>query len=300
MSNWVTYRNGNYNVHFNTSNGSKIRENDLDFFEPEFPESFDCKITQRCKHNCPQCHEASTPKGKHGDIMHAKFIDTLHPYTELAIGGGNPLEHPELEKFLYKCKDLKLIPSMTVHQDDFMDNLELFRRYRDEKLIYGIGVSITHVTKELIEALQEFPNAVCHIIAGIASEPIINKLAHNDLKILILGYKVFRRGEDLYNKDSTNIDFLIQYMYDLLPQMVEEKWFNTISFDNLAIEQLKPNRLMSEEAYNEFYMGNDGSHTLFVDLVEENFAVSSTWTERYPLMDNIVDMFAKVKEVSGN
>ena len=246
------------------------------------------------------CHENSKPDGKHGDILNAKFINTLHPYTELALGGGNPLEHPDLEAFLYKCKELKLIPSMTVHQNDFLDNIDLLRRYRDEKLLYGLGVSISYVTTELIEALKEFPNAVCHLIAGIASESVINKLAHNDLKILILGYKVFRRGEDLYHRDSTNIDFLIQYMYDLLPQMIEENWFNTISFDNLAIEQLKPSRLMSEEAYNEFYMGNDGSHTMFIDLVENNFAVSSTWSDRYPIMDNIVDMFNKVKEVSGH
>ena len=300
MSNWVTYRNGNYNVHFNRNNGTKIRENDLDFFEPEFPESMDIKLTNCCYHNCSMCHENSKPDGKHGDILNAKFIDTLHPYTELALGGGNPLEHPDLESFLYKCKEKDLIPSMTVHQGDFIENIDLLRRYRDEKLLYGLGVSISYVTDELIELLQEFPNAVCHIIAGIATEAVINKLAHNNLKILILGYKVFRRGEDLYYKHSSNIDFLIQYMYDILPQMIEEKWFNTISFDNLAIEQLKPSRLMNETEYNEFFMGNDGSHTCYIDLVNEEFAVSSTATERFPLMDNIVDMFKKVREVSGN
>ena len=300
MSNWVTYRNGNYDVHFNRSNGTKIRENELDFFDPEFPESFDLKLTNCCRHNCSMCHENSTPDGKHGDILNAKFIDTLHPYTELALGGGNPLEHPDLEAFLYKCKEKDLIPSMTVHQSDFIDNIDLLRRYRDEKLIYGLGVSISYVTDELIELLQEFPNAVCHIIAGVATEAVINKLAHNNLKILILGYKIFRRGEDLYNKNASNIDFLIQYMYDILPQMIEEKWFNTISFDNLAIEQLEPNRLMSEQEYAEFFMGTDGSHTLFIDLVKEEFAVGSTATERFPLLDNIVDMFRKVREVSGN
>ena len=300
MKNWVSYRNGNYDVYINTVNGTKIRKNDLDFFDPEFPESMDIKLTNCCKHGCKMCHENSTPDGKNGDLMNAKFIETLHPYTELALGGGNPLEHPDLEAFLYKCKELKLIPSMTVHQTDFLDNLELFRRYRDEKLLYGIGVSISYVTDELIWALKEFPNAVCHIIAGIATEAVINKLAHNNLKILILGYKIFRRGEDLYYNNTGTIDFLIQYMYDLLPQMVEENWFDTISFDNLAIEQLKPNRLMSEHEYAEFFMGNDGSHTMYVDLVNEEFAVSSTSKVRFPLMDNIVDMFNKVREVSGN
>jgi hypothetical protein len=189
---------------------------------------------------------------------------------------------------------------MTVHQDDFMNNLEFLRMLRDEELIWGIGVSVSYVTDELIEALHEFPNAVCHIIAGIATEAVINKLAHNELKVLILGYKVFRRGEALYERDSTNIDFLIQYMYDVLPEMVNNGWFNTVSFDNLAIEQLKPRRLLTAEQYDEFYMGDDGSHTMYVDLVNNEFAVSSTATERFPVMDNIKDMFDKVREVSGH
>lgn len=297
---WVKYHNGNYDVYIDLDTGTKIRKNELDNLTPSHPESMDIKITNRCKHGCVMCHENSTKDGLHGDILNAKFIETLLPYTELAIGGGNPLEHPDLELFLRKCKLLKLIPSMTVHQDDFMNNLEFLRMLRDEELIWGIGVSVSYVTDELIEALHEFPNAVCHIIAGIATETVINKLANNNLKVLILGYKVFRRGEALYERDSTNIDFLIQYMYDVLPDMVNNGWFNTVSFDNLAIEQLKPSRLLTKEQYDEFYMGDDGSHTMYVDLVNNEFAVSSTATERFPVMDNIKDMFDKVREVSGH
>lgn len=297
---WVKYHNGNYDVYIDLDTGTKVRKNELDNLTPSHPESMDIKITNRCKHGCVMCHENSTKDGLHGDIMNAKFIETLLPYTELAIGGGNPLEHPDLELFLRKCKLLKLIPSMTVHQDDFMNNLEFLRMLRDEELIWGIGVSVSYVTDELIEALHEFPNAVCHIIAGIATETVINKLANNNLKVLILGYKVFRRGEALYERDSTNIDFLIQYMYDVLPDMVNNGWFNTVSFDNLAIEQLKPSRLLTKEQYDEFYMGDDGSHTMYVDLVNNEFAVSSTATERFPVMDNIKDMFDKVREVSGH
>ena len=89
-------------------------------------------------------------------------------------------------------------------------------------------------------------------------------------------------------------------MYDILPEMVNNGWFNTVSFDNLAIEQLKPRRLLTDEQYDEFYMGDDGSHTMYVDLVNNQFAVSSTATERFPVMDNIKDMFDKVREVSGH
>ena len=49
------------------------------------------------------CHEQSGPHGVHGDLNNP-LLDTLHPYTELAIGGGNPLEHPDLIPFLQKMK----------------------------------------------------------------------------------------------------------------------------------------------------------------------------------------------------
>ena len=123
MSNWVSYKNGNYTVHFNKDNGTKVRINNLNNLTPEFPESYDFKICNKCNMGCSFCHENSTPNGEIGDIMNLEFINTLHPYTEIAIGGGNPLEHPDLEAFLIKCKTLNLIPSMTVHQKHFMENL---------------------------------------------------------------------------------------------------------------------------------------------------------------------------------
>ena len=72
---WVKYHNGNYDVFINLENGTKVRKNDLDNLTPEFPESFDYKITNKCHHNCPMCHENSNPSGVHGNIMNDKFIE---------------------------------------------------------------------------------------------------------------------------------------------------------------------------------------------------------------------------------
>lgn len=291
----VSYQNGNYRVYIDLDNGTKMRYNDLDTFEPEFPESMDIKICNRCNMGCEMCHENSTKDGALGDIMNAKFIDTLHPYTELAIGGGNPLEHPDLEAFLIKCKALNLIPSMTVHQVHFMENIEFLRHLRDEKLIYGLGISVTNPSDEFIEAVREFPNAVIHLIAGYTLKSTFEELAFKNLKILILGYKIFRRGESLYKKDSEVIDYRLQEMYDLLPTMLHDGWFKVISFDNLAIKQLNPKRMMTEEEWDEFYMGDDGDMTMYVDIVAKQFGVSSTATVRHSMLDNIKDMFNIVK-----
>ena len=235
------------------------------------------------------CHENSTPDGEHGDIMNLKFIDTLHPYTELAIGGGNPLEHPDLIPFLLKCKRLKLIPSMTVNQHHFMENIDLLRKLVNEELIYGLGVSLTDPSDEFISEIRWFNNAVIHVIAGIVTIEQLFKLSNNGLKILILGYKHFRRGDDLYKLLGGLIDNKIEELKANLSTITE--WFDVVSFDNLAIKQLEPKRLLTDKEWDEFFMGEDGFATMYVDAVKEEFARSSTSTERYPITDNIVDMF---------
>ena len=52
----------------------------------------------------------------------------------------------------------------------------------------------------------------------------------------------------------------------------------------------------SDKDYKEFYMGDDGSFTMYVDAVNRQFAKSSVSTERYDLMDDIADMFKIVKD----
>ena len=67
-------------------------------------------------------------------------------------------------------------------------------------------------------------------------------------------------------------------------------------FKGLAIEQLDVQRLMSKEDWDEFYMGDDGTMTYYIDMVERKFARSSTadFDKRYDLMDSVDDMFRKI------
>lgn len=296
MNRFVRYQNGNYTVTIDTQNGTKIRENDLDFFRADFPESMDIKITNRCDMGCPQCHENSTKDGLHGDIMSEGFIDRLHPYTELAIGGGNPLEHPDLVPFLEKCQRLQLIPSMTVNQVHFEKYKNFLKALVDKKLLYGLGVSLVNADEEFISKVKEFPNAVIHVINGMSADPSeLERLARQNLKILILGYKEFRRGVDHYSVAGELIEKKKQSLYNTLPQIINEGWFEVVSFDNLAIKQLDTQRLMSNEDWEQFYMGDDGSATMYVDMVNREFAKSSTSTERHPLEDDIKTMFEKIR-----
>ena len=304
MNRFVRYQNGNYIVTLDTKTGTKVRENDLDFFEASTVESMDIKITNYCDMGCPMCHENSTTEGKHADILGPSFLDKLHPYTELAIGGGNPLSHPDLYEFLQRCKEREFIPSMTVNQTHFIKHYDLIKQLVDENLIYGLGISLGNPTDEFIAKVKTIPNAVIHIINGLVSLEQLHKLKDKDLKVLILGYKVFRRGEALYDQEGLLIEMRKTRMYQTLPQMVEENWFKVVSFDNLAIEQLEPQRLMSEDEWSEFYMGDDGitgeftSASMYVDMVERKYAHNSCSTDRYDLLDTIEEMYESLKSKS--
>lgn len=293
MSVWKKYRNGNYTVKFNTADGTKIRETEEDDFIAEFPENMDVKITNQCDMGCIFCHEDSKKDGLHGDILNPKFIDTLRPYTEMAIGGGNPLAHPDLIPFLEKLKERKIIANMTVNQVHFETSQLFIRELVDKELIHGLGVSLVNANENFVKLIKQYPNAVIHVINGILKPSDVEVLKDSDLKMLILGYKQFRRGVDWYNTDHENITAKKIWLYEKLADIVKQ--FKVVSFDNLAIEQLNVKRLMSEEDWNEFFMGEDGNYTMYIDLVNQKFARCSIAEIRYDLIDEITDMFNVVR-----
>lgn len=295
MGKWVSYRNGNYIVMFNAENGTKIRHTKYDEFVPEFAENCDVKITDKCDGGCQFCYEGCTPEGKHGDILNAKWVDTLHPYTELALN-GNDLSHPDLYDFLIKLREKKVFANLTVNQIHFEKHFDYLKSLSDEKLIHGLGVSLVNPTGTFLRKVNLIPNVVIHTINGILNPEQIANMVGMNLKVLILGYKERERGTDYYLENSIAIKERQRWLYNNLENII--KHFKVVSFDNLAIEQLDVKRLMSSEEWEEFYMGNDGNFTHYIDTVEGTFSKNSIApdNERYPIGDKSIDeMFQMIR-----
>lgn len=291
------YQNGNYTVTI-YEDGTKVRENDLDNLTPEFPENIDLKITNYCDMNCPMCHENSTIYGHHGDILNAKFIDSLRPYTELAIGGGNALAHPDLSTFLIKLKAKNIIPNLTVNLKHFVENYDFLKVLLDTKLIYGLGVSVPNdANEEDLLLLKDFDNIVVHVINGIVSIDLLNKLNKiGGLKVLILGYKTLRRGENYKKQNNKEVNRNMDFLYKNLGLILNISTFKVVSFDNLALEQLNVKNILNKDKWNKLYMGDDGSYTMYIDAVTEEYAMSSTSLNRHKVTDNIIDMFNTIRK----
>lgn len=271
------YINGNYEVNI-LSDGTKIRLSDYSEYIPVSPESIDLKITNCCDLNCSYCHEESHLSGSHGNILNQldKFSG-LFKGTEIAIGGGNPLSHPDLINFICELNKKEIICNITInalhlHNSDY---LEIINYLADNNLIYGIGISYSqnmttvNSLNMLISKINKKDNIIVHVIAGIVDIDSIINILITWKKVLILGYKCHGRGtaNDTYIT-NTKFELLNKYLESLL-------LYGIVSFDNLAINQLNLKDKIPKKMYDAHYMGNDGKFTMYVDLVKEQFAASS-------------------------
>lgn len=292
---WHKYKNGNHNVYINDKNGTKIRETidpDVKEFISDFADSVDFKITNKCFNGCEFCHEKSTPNGLEGNMDDWKFLETLHPYTEVAIGGGDVLTFSKLYELLELLKSKNIYANITVSQNNIFDNKIDY--LVENELVKGIGVSLYGYNKDDIKRIKSLPNTVIHLINGVsACETSFNQLANKDLKILLLGYKTFGRGIDFVKNNpwiQDNMNWVEKNIEDYMMK------FKVVSFDNLAVEQLKLKDKLTEKQWKMFYGGDDGTHTFYIDGVNKQFAKSSTSTQRFDLLDNIDDMFNIIKQ----
>ena len=291
------YQNGNYFVEI-WDDGTKIRiqPNDNADFIPAFAENCDVKITDKCDGGCPFCYEGCTSEGEHGNLDLPLLWNSLHPFTELAIN-GNDLSHPQLEQFLEKMKEKQVIVNMTVNQKHFQRHYGKLCRLSNNGLIHGIGISLVKPDSYFADMVSKaFPNAVIHTIAGITTPEQYQAMYDKNLKILILGYKNRGRGSGYFTDHSNEIVQHSSWLMNHLKELTQH--FNVVSFDNLALIQLgvKESGILSEDEWNEFYMGDDGNYTFYIDLVKGEFAKNSVSDERYPIENLTIDeMFNKVK-----
>lgn len=245
MKKIAQYINGGCNVSV-YEDGTKIRIGD----SPDLPESIDLKITNFCDLACSFCHEDSTTIGTHAD---KKFIfeimDQMQKGSEIAIGGGNPLSHPDIKEIAMYAKDLGLIPNITINALHFKNILPI------RKLFYGVGISYNHAMRDdILKSCDS--NMIHHFILGIHDPVYMFGMG----KILLLGFKKYGRSE---NKTINLTNF-----NNFFPVICNSN--KIVCFDNLALDQLNLN-IKSDKRY----MGDEGSYTMYIDAVKKQYSINS-------------------------
>lgn len=285
MKTLYQYDNGNTAVKL-YEDGSKERTFEGDP-HPVFPESIDIKITNYCDAGCSFCHEKSTTLGNHADLNKLlNVLSVLPPGVEIAIGGGNPLSHPNLFPFLKQARRQGLVPNITINQKHIAPFKKDILNLINEGLVFGVGISYT--AKSYLPAIEEIAlstdNVVFHTISGINQVSDIDELhsfsqsLNKKCKILILGYKNYGFGINYYIKNP-KVESNKYSWYTQLPKYFKRDNL-VLSFDNLAINQLNLKRFFTEDYWSKFYMGDDFVYTMYIDAVSQTFAPSSTSNNR--------------------
>ena len=283
-----SYQNGNYQVKI-FDNGTRIRETNDNTWLPDQPDNIDCKITNYCDnpHCIKYCHEKSNPSGRHGDLDLGLSVLSQLKGGEVAIGGGSTLSHPRIKWFLKEIKKTNLIANLTVNQYHIEKQLDLINELAEEDLFCGMGLSYIKLPFNFAHRIKA-KQIIWHLIVGIHTPEDARLIIDNfdNPNILLLGYKEYGNGLNFFLKNRLQVESGILDWYLRLHEFFEYKNV-TMAFDNLSVKQLNVRRFFNEEKWNEFYQGEDGHASMYLDLVKKEYATSSRSAQRFPLTNGL-------------
>jgi hypothetical protein len=260
--------NGNTSVTI-YDDGTRVLEYPDEGLFLDFPLNVDVRVSERCafglnpktkKSVCDFCHESAKTDGREGDLKFLyNHLTALPLTTEIAIGVNEVTD--SLLDLLKKLHADGYIVNATVNQGLIGKHEAILDH------IYGLGISYRHKKWGFAHPSYLAPNTVLHVIAGIDDFDEILEIVEQGLvkKILVLGEKDF--GFNLGRVALTSENHL--------------KWFRNISklfgkavisFDNLALEQLRIKRFFSEEKWEVFHQGE---YSIYINAVDGYFAPSS-------------------------
>ena len=140
----------------------------------------------------------------------------------------------------------------------------------------GISVTNTNLLENQIERISKLtPNIVFHVIAGVHEPKIIDELAKYGYPILVLGYKSWGFGLT-YKIGTSRSDNQISEKVKVWKREIP-KYLGKVHlcFDNLAVEQLELKKWFTDEKWNEIFLGEDFTISMYIDAVKQEYSPTS-------------------------
>ncbi len=116
------YKDEGYSTFFNAKTGFFARVEDKGvpepFWSPHGPELMDISITNWCDKGCVFCYKSSTKSGHHMKLDDYKsVIDSAARMGtfQVALGGGNPNQHPDFIEILKYTHEHDIVPNYTTN-----------------------------------------------------------------------------------------------------------------------------------------------------------------------------------------
>ena len=184
-------------------NGKTIRQrydNNKPISELKWPEFYDVKINQKCDGGCSWCYQDSKPDDEHymnslEDVKNFFGSMTINqrPF-QVAIGGGEPTQHPDFISILKQFKDLGITPNYTTNgMNDTPEIIEATKKYCG-----GVAVSChPHLNKYW----KSF------------SDKVYEEKILLNFHIIVSDKKSIDRFIDIYNDYEPKVDYFVMLPY---------------------------------------------------------------------------------------
>jgi hypothetical protein len=222
------------------------------------PELVDIKITDFCAKGCAFCYQGSTTKGARASKETlVKAVDTLSALgvMEVAIGGGEPSTHPDLEFFLQELRSCRIIPNVTTRD---------YAWAKKQKLISAgnLGISIGPGFKDFISY------ATHHVVMGTLSREQFRELLTNGngKSFLLLAPKT--------PKGAFEFQPFSWWMQEVWTLQQSINWWGRIGIDT-PLAAMFEKELKGANIDTRLYETEEGKFSCYWDLVEGKIAPSS-------------------------
>jgi radical SAM protein with 4Fe4S-binding SPASM domain len=232
-----------YKAIFDEKTGYTIRSGEKGenpFWKADGPELLDIAITNYCERGCDFCYRSSNKYGQHMDLdLYEKVLKAAKAVNvfQIALGGGNPNQHPQFIDILRMTRECGIVPSYTTNGQGMTAEIyEATRKYGgalavswyypydDAKKVienasmYGISVNIHFVidaenisqARELLkESFLDYVNAIVFLNykpVGNGNRNVLKK--ENEISELIEELLQFKRCQIGF--DSCMISHLVE------------------------------------------------------------------------------------------
>lgn len=281
--NTIVRTEGEHITIFDKVNGNKVRMSvkDVPYLKSSVPELVDLKITDYCAAGCNFCYQSSTEAGKHADMKTLKRAVSLladMKVFEIAIGGGEPTDHPEFVEILKMIHDKEMVANFTTLSNRWLADANKLAAVQG--MVKSIGVSCSSAKAlSLVEEINAVVNPgwtrvkvmAQHVVGAqplwVTAE-FINAALAKKIPILLLGYKNVGFGKDFTRHDEG------QDVAFFLKMAVSSFKDASVSVDTALLDQY-PTIPKLLDAPLSLTTSPEGKFSCYIDAVTGQMAASS-------------------------
>jgi hypothetical protein len=279
---------GPYMILFNTGDGKKTRisfeDGVPDYIKASAPELVDLKITDYCGRGCNFCYQSSTTAGKHAPLDEIlRSLDMLAEMEvfEVALGGGEPTDHPDFVTILEAATERGIKPNFTTLSDRWLDDQRVVDAVKAN--VGGVGVSCSD--KKALELARRIKTTVgswrgCTVMAQhvLGSVPLtvtaefLDEAFSTHMPVLLLGFKEVGFGAHYERHDDPiHTPVILKLAMD---QAHEKMRWPQLSVDTALVDQY-PDLLAALGVPDALVTSPEGKFSCYIDAVEGLMGPSS-------------------------